>query len=345
MPHTDPFIPPYLLEKLAKHPTPELNHGPARTLLLDQEIRARRATGGRTAAGGKRPVSTSATPQRAIHDAKNGTVLPGDLVRSEDDPATNDAAVDEAYEYMGSTWRMFHDVYGRNSIDGAGMTLVGSVHYGQDYDNAFWDGSQMVFGDGDGRIFNRFTVAQDVVAHELTHGVIDSEGGLTYMGQSGALNESLSDVFGSLVKQFHLHQSADQADWLIGAGLFLPSVQARGLRSMAEPGSAFDDPVLGKDPQPGHMRDYVDTSEDRGGVHINSGIPNRAFYLVATALGGYAWEQAGRVWYDTLRGDELTPDINFADFARLSVQVAAAQGTRVESAVRSAWRTVGVQHG
>src|SRR5690606_10184478 len=161
--------------------------------------------------------------------------------------------------------RMLHDVYGRNSIDDAGMTLVGSVHYGQDYDNAFWDGSQMVFGDGDGRIFNRFTVAQDVVAHELTHGVIDSEGGLTYMAQSGALNESLSDVFGSLVKQFHLHQSADQADWLIGAGLFLPSVQARGLRSMAEPGSAFDDPVLGKDPQPGHMRDYVDTSEDRGG--------------------------------------------------------------------------------
>jgi len=343
--NTDPFIPPYLLEKLAAHPAPELNHGAARTLLLDQEIRTRRATGKRASTARQKAAPEAAILARAIHDAKNGTTLPGELVRSEGDPATKDAAVDEAYEYMGSTWTMFHDVYGRNSIDNAGMTLVGTVHYGQDYDNAFWDGSQMVFGDGDGRIFNRFTIAQDVVAHELMHGVIDSEGGLTYMGQSGALNESLSDVFGSLVKQFDLQQSADQADWLIGAGLFLPSVKARGLRSMAEPGSAFDDPVLGKDPQPGHMRDYVDTSEDRGGVHINSGIPNRAFYLVATTLGGYAWEHAGRVWYDTLRSDELTPGINFADFARLSVQVAAAQGTRVESAVRSAWRTVGVQHG
>ncbi|BDR10859.1 hypothetical protein CTR2_R41970 [Comamonas thiooxydans] len=139
----------------------------------------------------------------------------------------------------------------------------------------------MVFGDDDGRIFNRFTVALDVIAHELTHGVIDREGGLSYQGQSGALNESLADVFEILTKQFHLQQRVSSADWLIGVGLFLPDMNARGLRSIAAPGSSYDDPVLGKDPQPGHMRDYVKTREDNGGVHINPGIPNHGLLPVS----------------------------------------------------------------
>lgn len=338
----DPFVPPYLLEKLAAHKAPEMRRGAAQTLLLDQQFRARRAQPNAVAQR-KRPAKNTKLV-RAIHDARNGTTLPGDLVRSEGEPATGDDAVDEAYDYMGATWQLFHDVYGRNSIDNAGMSLVGSVHYGQDYDNAFWDGQQMAFGDGDGRIFNRFTIAPDVVGHELTHGVTDSEGGLTYLKQSGALNESLSDVFGILTKQYRLRQSADDSDWLIGVGLFRPSVDARGLRSMAKPGSAYDDPVLGKDPQPGHMRDYVNTTDDHGGVHINSGIPNHAFYLAAKALGGYAWERAGQVWYDTLLSKKLKPGIDFAGFASLSAEVAAQQGKRVESAVRAAWRSVGVQH-
>src|SRR5690606_15620654 len=113
----------------------------------------------------------------------------------------------------------------------------------------------------------------------------------------------ISDVFGALAKQYRLGQRAGQADWLIGAGLFTDAVQARALRSMAEPGTAYDDPLLGKDPQPGHMRDFVVTQEDNGGVHINSGIPNRAFHLAALALDGHAWEPAGRIWYDALRDD------------------------------------------
>lgn len=337
-------IPPYLLEKLAAHPAPELSHCAAQTLLLDQQVRTLRTqAGGASLARRQRPAQGMAL-ERAIHDARNGTTLPGALVRAEGKPETGDEAVDEAYDYMGMTWHMFHDVYGRNSIDDAGMPLVGSVHYAKVYDNAFWNGSQMVFGDGDGRIFNRFTVALDVVAHELTHGVTDSEAGLTYEGQSGALNESLSDVFGILVKQFHLQQTAGQADWLIGAGLFRPGVHARGLRSMAAPGTAYDDPVLGKDPQPAHMRDYVHTRQDNGGVHINSGIPNHAFYLAAKALGGHAWGKAGRVWYSILTSGKLRPGIDFAGFAGLSVEVAAAQGPDMAAAVRAAWREVGVQH-
>src|SRR5438045_1918371 len=128
----------------------------------------------------------------------------------------------------------------------------------------------MVCGDGDGALFNRFTIALDVIAHELTHGVTQTEAQLEYRGQSGALNESMSDVFGSLVKQWAGNQTARQADWLIGAGLFTPTVKGAAIRSMKAPGTAYDDPVLGADPQPADMANYVTTRADNGGVHINS---------------------------------------------------------------------------
>src|SRR5699024_6933438 len=127
----------------------------------------------------------------------------------------------------------------------------------------------------------------------------------------GALNESLSDVFGSLIKQYTLGQTAADADWLIGTGLLAPRVTGKALRSMKEPGTAYDDDVLGKDPQPSTMDGYVNTGRDNGGVHINSGIPNRAFYLVATALGGNAWERAGQIWYDVLTGGGLEAEATF----------------------------------
>src|SRR5262249_39364946 len=149
--------------------------------------------------------------------------------------------------------------------------------------------------------FNRFTIDLDIIGHELTHGVTQHEANLDYLGQPGALNESVSDVMGSLIKQRQLNQTADQADWLIGAKLLTANVQGVALRSMKAPGTAFDDPVLGKDPQPRHMKNYLRTHADYGGVHINSGIPNHAFYLVATQIGGFAWEKAGRIWYETLR--------------------------------------------
>ena len=191
--------------------------------------------------------------------------------------------MNEAYDYSGATYDLFKTIYNRNSIDDNGMKLDSTVHYQKGYDNAFWNGNQMVYGDGDEdlppdqQLFNRFTKAIDVVGHELTHGVTQFEANLTYFQQSGALNESFSDVFGSLVKQYHLQQSAVDADWIIGEGLFTANVAGKGIRSMKAPGTAYNDPVLGKDPQPDHMKDYVNTSSDNGGVHINSGIPNYAF--------------------------------------------------------------------
>jgi Zn-dependent metalloprotease len=144
--------------------------------------------------------------------------------------------------------------------------------------------SGMVFGDGDGAICGRMTSSLDVIGHELAHGVTEDEAGLEYFGKSGALNESLSDVFGSLIEQHRRNQKADEADWLIGNEVWTPQIQGDALRSMKAPGTAYDDPLIGKDPQPAHMRDYVDTTKDNGGVHINSGIPNHAFSAITARV-------------------------------------------------------------
>jgi Zn-dependent metalloprotease len=253
--------------------------------------------------------------------------------------------VDEAYDGLGATFDLFWEAYERNSIDDEGMPLNATVHFGEDYNNAFWDGQRMVFGDGDGDLFNRFTIAIDIIGHELAHGVTQDEAQLVYFFQPGALNESVSDVFGSLVKQRSLNQTAGEADWLIGQGLFTENINGVALRSMREPGTAYDDPLLGKDPQPGHMRDFRYTFQDNGGVHINSGIPNRAFYLAATNIGGYAWEKAGRIWYETLRDPQLRPNWGFLRFARLTIAVAGrlfGDGSTEQEAVRDGWGQVGI---
>lgn len=338
-------VPPYLLDRLARD-APEPVRSCARlTQDATERLRAQRIQG--MAAGLRRAgvAAASTAVQRHIYDAKNGTRLPGTLVRSEGDPAGNDVAVNEAYEHLGTTHAFFLEVYGRNSIDGQGLPLVGSVHYEREYDNAFWNGEQMVFGDGDGQVFNRFTIALDVVGHELTHGVTEHSANLEYQDQSGALNESISDVFGSLIKQYANGQSADQADWIIGAGLLAEGIDGAGLRSMKAPGTAYDDPLLGKDPQPATMDGYVQTQDDNGGVHYNSGIPNHAFYLAAVAIGGRAWERAGRIWYRALTGGQLAADADFAAFAALTGQIAAADygaDSAEARAVQQAWRAVGV---
>lgn len=334
------FLPPYLLERIASGGGPRLRDCARHTLLVDHGLRAR--TGAVALPQGS---PRRGEPARYVHTADQQQRLPGRLVRGEGEGHSGDVAVDEAYHGLGATYRLFWEVFQRHSLDDRGMALLATVHYGQDYENAFWDGNQMVFGDGDGELFNRFTIAIDIIAHELTHGVIQHEAALVYSHQAGALNESLSDVFGSLVKQYRHEQNVEQADWLIGAGLFTERVAGLALRSMAEPGTAYDDPLLGRDPQPGHMDDFVETREDNGGVHINSGIPNRAFHLAATTLGGHAWEGAGPVWYDTLVDSRLAHDSDFAAFAELTRDNAGRRfgaSSGEAEAVREAWRAVGV---
>ncbi|MGL5830410.1 MAG: protealysin inhibitor emfourin [Angustibacter sp.] len=346
--HCPGIIPPYLVDRLRGGPPAALDTGESqrwlRAATLDARLRADRsrpATGLRIGPG---LASPTAQVRRSIYDAEGGTDLPGQLVRAEGDPATSDPAVDEAHAGLGATWELFYREFQRDSLDDAGLPLRATVHYGEGYANAFWEGEQMVFGDGDGTTFRRMTIAVDVIGHELTHGVIQLAGGLTYADQSGALNESLADVFGSLVKQRLLEQTADEADWLIGAGLFTERVQGQALRSLKSPGTAYSDPLLGEDPQPATMADYVDTEDDNGGVHINSGIPNHAFYLAATELSGQAWSTAGQIWYDALISG-LAPDISFARFAGVTVNCAVLRhgaDSPAARAVRTAWDRVGV---
>lgn len=346
------ITPPHMLQEIARNGTPEQREMAQRTLIASESLRAKRSAVRVRTAGAIR-AAISVGKNRTIYDAEQGSQLPGTKVRGEGDPASADPAVNEAYDGSGFTYDLFLNVFGRNSIDNNGLKLDSTVHYQKGYDNAFWDGEQMVYGDGDEnlppnqRIFNRFTSALDVIGHELTHGVTQYEANLTYYSQPGALNESMSDVFGSLVKQYMRGQTADQADWIIGEGLFSANVNGVGIRSMKAPGTAYDDPVLGKDPQPAHMSNYVNTIEDNGGVHINSGIPNYAFYVVARELGGNAWEKAGVIWYKTLT-EKLQSNSSFTDAANLTFQAATelfGSGSLEEQAVRTGWAEVGITLG
>ena len=336
------FVPPYLLKRIALWAgTRQASDSGRETLQVDDRLRARREF---------RPPEMAAPPlpgsrTRVVHTANNSETLPGEVVRSDGDPPAGDQAVDEAFESSGQVLELFDSQFGRRSIDGRGGTVSITVHYGRDYDNAFWDGTQLVFGDGDGEIFERFTKPMDVMAHEFTHGVTQFTVGLAYQDQPGALNESISDVFASMAKQRSLGQTAAEADWLIGEGLFMPGINAKALRSMKEPGTAYDDPQIGRDLQVGSMSDYVHTEDDSGGVHINSGIPNRAFALAALEIGGVSWEKAGQVWYDTLLHGELSPQASFASFAQATVSSARRVFTNdatVAAKVRAAWVEVGL---
>ncbi|WP_326709505.1 MULTISPECIES: M4 family metallopeptidase [unclassified Streptomyces] len=336
------IVPPHLLNRLARAENPSLNEPARRTLALDAAQRVQRrltAEIGPTAAPPRRAPDH---PLRTICDVEHRQELPGRRMRGEGEADVPDTSVNHAYDGLGATFEFYLRTLSRLSIDGAGLPLDASVHFQEDYDNAFWDGEQMVFGDGDGRIFGDFTQSPDVIGHELTHGVTQYTANLTYMGQSGALNEHLSDVFGSLVEQFAKGETTEEANWLIGEELLRPEVQGVALRSMKAPGTAYDDDELGKDPQPAHMNDFVQTFADNGGVHINSGIPNHAFYLAATQLGGHAWDGAGRIWYDVLTGGELAGDADFTSFARLTADAADAYGPQEHDAVLLAWDAVGV---
>lgn len=293
-------------------------------------------------AGGLLAAAGGGSPHRLIYDQHESEAQKlGTPVRSEGQPPVADEAVNDAYDGFGDTYSFYWDVFKRNSIDDRGMPIYGLVHYAKKYDNAFWDGEgHMWFGDGDGQLLTQTTKGIDVIGHELTHGVTQYTLRLVYQGQSGALNESLSDCMGALVEQKAKGQTAQTASWLIGADIVGPTL-APALRSMKDPGHANP-----HDDQPATMDGYVETAEDNGGVHTNSGIPNHAFYVVATTLGGNSWEGAGMIWYDAMRDPKIKPNASFADFARGTVRAAqqrfGAQSDQL-AAVQKGWEAVKVQ--
>jgi len=335
-------IPPHILRSIAENGDAEQRDRAHATLEQSAQFRGERALIGEMASLLALPAGEK---RRTVYDAKSATHLPGKLVRGEGSAASGDVAVDEAYDGAGKTYDFYRSVYGRSSVDGRGMRLDSTVHYSSHFDNAQWNGRQMVYGDGDGRLFQRFTKCLDIIGHELTHGVTQFTASLFYGGESGALNEHFSDVFGILVKQHALKQSAQKSDWLIGAGIFTNKVHGAAVRSMKAPGTAYDDPVVGKDPQPSHMRGYSKMRSDNGGVHVNSGIPNHAFYLAATMIGGNAWETAGRIWYVTLT-TKLHTRATFRECAAATLSAATelfGRASAPHDAVAKAWKEVGVE--
>jgi Zn-dependent metalloprotease len=339
------IVPEHILKKLLEHDDERIRAAAYRTIVATAAMRGTRHAIGPALAAFAVPTGGL---RRTIYDAGHKERLPGKLVRGEGDQPSTDGNINHAYDGLGDTYKFYKEAYGRNSIDNNGLRLDASVHYGVAFNNAFWNGRQMVFGDGDGVIFRDFTTCVDVIGHELTHGVTEHDCGLIYENQPGALNESISDVFGSLVKQYSAtpQQSAANADWLIGAGLLGPNIKGVALRSMKAPGTAYDDPRLGKDPQPATMADFVETADDSGGVHINSGIPNHAFYLCAAALGGFAWSEAGRIWYTAL--GRFPQDSSFQQAADVTFATAGelyGSGSRQQGAVGDAWEGVGLDVG
>jgi Zn-dependent metalloprotease len=332
------ILPPHLLDKLLESKDKDIRQAAKTTLAATAIMRGERNIRGLLT------LSVHGDSRRTIFDCENRVSLTdAKTVMTENGKLPNDDTVKRAYEYFGATREFYKTVFNRDSIDNSGMRLNGYVHYDAGFNNAFWDGQQMVFGDGDGIIFTDFTKSLDVIGHELTHGVTQFTAGLEYHDEPGALNESMSDVFGSLVKQWDAKQTAAQADWLIGAEIMVPprSGFAKALRSMAKPGTAYNTPDMGKDPQPDNYKRYDHRISDNGGVHINSGIPNKAFHEVAMAIGGFAWDAPGHIWYESLLASDRKTE--FADFANTTyLKAGQLYGSTEQRIVLDAWKSVGV---
>lgn len=336
------FVPPHVEREVAKR-TDDDQTELTTNARKDRAAAAERETSG-PAVDTRAAPPPSGTARREVFDSNQSTTQRVTLVRAEGEPETDDVDVTSAYDYAGIVRTFFQDVVNRSSIDNRHLDLVLNVHFGTNYNNAFWDGDEMTFGDGDGVIFSGFARSLDVVAHELAHGVTQFTSGLVYKNQSGALNEHFSDVFGTAITQWANGETPEDADWLVGDEIMGPELYGEALRSMRHPGTAYDNPTLGQDPQPAHYDDRYQGNADNGGVHINSGIPNRAFYLAATELGSTI--DATRIWYHALQ--HLASNTTFsqaADQVATSARILVKAGIVPKGAtqiVRGAWRAVGV---
>lgn len=241
---------------------------------------------------------------RYVYDSLNQYSQRVKLLRKEADDAIDDEIANGVYEKSGFVRDYFKNTLDLNSMNDKGMDIISNIRYGKDYNNAFWDGDEMTYGEGDAIQFKDFTSAIDVIAHELMHGVTQFLANLEYRSQPGALNEHFSDVFGIIVKQKFYKESCETVNWLIGDELVTEKFPGKAIRSIKEPGTANDFDI-----QPAHMDDYFTGSADNQGVHINSGIPNKAFYLTAIEIG---IDDCALIWFETLK--VLWRTANFNDF-------------------------------
>jgi Zn-dependent metalloprotease len=311
------------------------------TMKIDIEVRKLRAQARRLTQASRAVTATlvtiAAAPAITVYDCGTSQTLPGAPVQN---PGNSpDQTAKTVSNTTTDVAAFYQKVFGRNSIDNAGMTMMSSIHYGVKYNNAFWNGSQMTYGDGDGDIFVDFSKGNDVVGHELTHGVTQHTLQLAYANEPGGLNESISDVFGSMFRQWEAKQTAATADWLIGKDIMGPAALGKGLtclRDMAQPGAQH---CLA--PQPDNYAKYTPGMDP----HYSSGIANLAFYKVATAMGGQSWDKAGQIWYRALTGFGPSPNMKMSAFSNRTRQVVSQHypgDAAASQAVDQGWKLVGL---
>ena len=337
------IIPDDVLRRLAKDSdlSADQRKSFADTAAVDVEFRKLRVQAGRLSrvANSLAPgiADLAAAPSIVVYDCNHLQTLPGAPVPNPQSAA--DPTAKRTFKETTSLAKFYSQVFGRNSVDGAGMTLISSIHYGTNYNNAFWNGSQMTYGDGDGKIFVDFTRGNDVIGHELTHGVTQHSLQLAYTNEAGGLNESLSDCFGSMFRQWEANQTVAQADWLIGKDIMGPQAAAKGftcLRDMADPAAKH---CLA--PQPTNFSQYKPGMDP----HYSSGIPNFAFYKICTAVGGKSWGKVGQIWYRAMSGFGPSPNMKMKVFANRTRKLATQLypgNNAVASAVDQGWKQVGL---
>ena len=343
MPCTCFIVPREVLTRLSqdKKLPADIRKGLASTAEISHEIRELRIQAGKLTSVAMANASAmtvlAAAPAVTVYDCKHTQTLPGTSVPKPG--SSSDATAKRAFNETGSVAKFYKQVFNRNSIDDHGMTMMSSIHYGVKFNNAMWNGSQMVYGDGDNSLFIDFTNGNDVIGHELTHGVTQHSLQLAYADDAGGLNESISDCFGSMFRQWEAKQNAQAADWLIGSDIMGPTAKARGftcLRDMADPAAKH---CLA--PQPTKYSQITPGMDP----HFSSGPPNLAFCTACKALGGNSWEKIGQVWYRSLTGFGPTPNMTMPAFAARTRQVAQTlypSAAAVAAAVDKGWKQVGL---
>jgi Zn-dependent metalloprotease len=340
-------VPQKLLRRLAENSDEKRRGELAAQIQHSTHLRGQRAGTGQNAPAKK---SAGHPLHRQIFDGQGETFLPGKLLRDEDAVPARDKVANEVYENVGIALQFFSHVLGTNSVDGKGMRIDATVHYGYAFANAMWTGEQMIVGDGDKRDVHGLANSLGIIAHELSHGVSQHliKGGLgvvqlagqppSLKGEAGALNESFSDVCASMIKQWHADDDVTAADWLMGEDVLAPRA-GKAIRSLKDPGNknitwSHDDQI----------KDYR-RFKPMDDAHKASGIANHAFYLAAMELGGHSWEALGVVWFKGFNA--LRARATFLDAAHATVAAAAAlhgAGSRPHQAVKAGWKKVNVLH-
>ena len=337
------IVPKDVLERLAgdKQLAHDLRKASADSARISDTIRKMRIDAGELTAVsqslGAHLLELAPSPKVTVYDCKNTQALPGTPLAGPG--AGKDTTAKRTFKETTAVAKFYKSVFGRNSIDNAGMTMMSSIHFGRSYNNAMWNGSQMIYGDGDGKLFLDFTRGNDVIGHELTHGVTQHSLQLGYSSDAGGLNESLSDCFGSMFRQWEAKQDVTAADWLIGADIMGPTAKAKGftcLRNMANPA---DKSALA--PQPTKYSQLTPGMDP----HYSSGPPNLAFATACKALGGKSWDRIGQVWYAALTTSGAQPSMTMPKFAARTRQLATQlypKVAAVAAAIDTGWKAAGL---